>query len=718
MSGASTHKVIGIDLGTTMSCMAGMVNGELSIIDNRDGERITPSVVCFDKDGGVPVVGSNAILAAASAPENFVYEAKRMLGKGFNYDEIKKAAKFWPFQIREIKASRSDSGLGSNESATDNIGIVVTEKGREKVYEPIQVSACVLSYLLDSAKQRLGLYPTFSVITVPAYFHDGAKQRTLDAAKIAFSGKTDENNNVLDVKTVLLAEPTAAAMAYGSIMIKNKQVKDGQEERILVFDLGGGTYDVSILDFSYDRASPVGIVKATDGDNFLGGADFDNVIVKMAKDKFEELYKGVNFDEGATEEERNRNRLRSDLRLRQEAIKVKSSLSTNLKVVFNLSCYRGSKDLVFEISRTQFERASRDIFNRLLEKCRGVLLSCEGVTPVYHNDGRLNTEETIRSNQNVRDLESTINRAKGTIQRVVMVGGSSRIPKVKAILEEFFGETADTPANKKKVVSPLNPDEAIAYGAGYYANSCAPESGSANDVNLLLIDLVPLNLNVETLGGVATKLIEANSAIPCKKNESFSTAVDNQTSVEIVVTQGNRRLSKDNHLLGRFSLSGIPPAPRGTPRVEVTFEVDQNNILTVSAKEASSGVTNQLTIENVANKLSKEDIDRMVRQAEEFSKQDEERVALIDAKNGYENILYSSEDRLGQATCGEDIKQNIKSKINSELDWLKTCGETTPAQEVKDRMNGFIKEMGEMMGMPGAAPSSNATNNPDVEEVN
>lgn len=706
----TTHKVIGIDLGTTMSCMAGIVNGELSIIDNRDGERITPSVVCFDKEGGVPVVGSNAILAAASAPENFVYEVKRMFGKGMYDSDIKKAIKYWPFGVREIKTS---GGKGA-ENATDNIGIVVKENGKEKVYEPIQISACVLSYLLDSAKQRLGVYPDLAVITVPAYFHDGAKQRTLDAARIAFAGKNDENGKAMEVKTILLAEPTAAAMAYGSIMIKNKQVRDGQEERILVFDLGGGTYDVSVLDFSYDSASPVGIVKGTDGDTFLGGADFDNVIVNMARQKFIEMNQGVDCDAGLSEEDKKK----SDLRLRQEAIKVKSSLSTNLKVVFNLSCYRGSKDLVFEISRTQFERASKDIFSKLLEKCKGVLLSCEGVIPVYNDSGKLDVTETIRANPSTRDLDSIVNRAKGTINRVVMVGGSSRIPKVKAVLEEFFGESADAPAAQKKVTSPLNPDEAIAYGAGCYANSYAPEAGSAKDVNLLLIDLVPLNLNIETYGGVATKLITANTAIPCKKQETFSTAADNQSSVEIVITQGNRSVSSCNHLLGRFTLSGIPPSPRGVPKIEVTFEVDQNNILTVSAREASSGVESKISIENIANKLSKDDIDKMIKQAEEFAKQDEAVLALVTAKHTYENALGGLEDKVSSSSISEAEKKDVKNKIKSELEWVNSSGNNATIEEVTERMNNFIKDIGNTLGATSDAPPSANTGNAEVEEVN
>lgn len=699
---------IGIDLGTTTSCVAGYVRGELTVIDNRDGERITPSVVWFDKDGGQPVVGSNGILAASSCPSNFIYEVKRMFGKGYHSKEVQRSIKFWPFKVQEIKTT----GKPANENITDNIGIVVQEKGKDKIYEPIQVSAYVLNYLYESAKQRLGNSPTFVTITVPAYFNEGAKQRTLDAADIAFSGKTDENNNKLDIKVVLLAEPTAAAIAYGSIMIKNKQVKDGDEERILVFDLGGGTYDVSVLDFCYDTACPVGIVKATDGDNFLGGSDFDNIIIQMAKKKFAELNNGQNPDEGVSHEEK----LKNDLRLRQEAIKVKNSLSTNMKVTFNLPCYRGSTDLVFEITRVQFERAAKNLFERLKEKCSGVLLSLEGVTPVYFDDGRLNEEETLRANPSARSrgLSNIIKEAKTTINRVIMVGGSSRIPKVKAVLEEFFGETADTPSSSKKVTSPLNPDEAVAYGAGYYSNASCPDAEDIGGPKLLLIDQVPLNLNIETYGGVATKLIEARTAIPCKQSQIFSTAADNQTSVEIVITQGNRSASADNYHIGRFTLSGISPAPRGVPQIEVTFEVDQNNILKVTAMDKGSG-KKEIYVENMSNKLSEDDIEKMKKTAEEHAAKDALFTERTNLRNQFEGAIYAFEDKLESMSIDEAKKSEIKSKLSAEESWLRGLDSEVDPTVIRERMNTFTAEMTKILENPSAG---SATSNPDVEEVN
>jgi len=699
------NKSLGIDLGTTMSCMAGMVNGELMIIDNRDGERITPSVVCFDKEGAQPVVGSNAILAASSAPENFVYEAKRMLGKGFNHPDIKKALPFWPFKIREIK------GSGADKNITDNIGIVVKQSGEEKVYEPVQVSACILNYLAESAKLRLGSFPTYFVITVPAYFHDGAKQRTLDAANIAFAGKKDENNNELVINKTLLAEPTAAAIAYGSIMIKNKMVKDGDEERILVFDLGGGTYDVSVLDFSYDNQYPVGIVRATDGDNFFGGADFDNVLVDMATQKFKELHpdhSDVGMDETSKK--------RSDLRLRQEAIKIKTSLSTNLNAQFNLTCYRGTRDLTFGVTRTQFERSARHLFAKLLDRVKGVLLSCEQVTPLYTEDGKLDYEMTRRTAGEKVNLDSIIEKAKKEISRVIMVGGSSRIPKVRALLEEFFGENEQTPVAQKRVVSPLNPDEAIAYGAGYHANANCPDREDGAGPSLLLIDSVPLNLNIETSGGVATTLIKARSVIPAKVSNVFSTAADNQTAVDIVITQGNRPVSADNHMIGRFTLSGIASAPRGVPQIEVTYEVDQNNILRVKAVDKATG-NEQIYVENMSNKLSEADIKRMEETAKEHAKADEMFVKKVTAKNEYEAMVFQFQDALEKASVPAETKEEITKKLQAEEEWLRTMDNSVTAEQIEERKKNLSAEMMEVM--KGSAPGgTTGTDNPNVEEVN
>ncbi|KAM0679591.1 Endoplasmic reticulum chaperone BiP [Glugoides intestinalis] len=699
---------IGIDLGTTTSCVAGYVRGELTVIDNRDGDRITPSVVCFDKDGAQPIVGSSAILAATTTPENFVYEVKRMFGRGYHSKEVQKAMQYWPFKLKEIKTT----GKAADENVSDNIGIVVMENGKERIYEPIQVSAYVLNYMFESAKQRLGVYPEFVAITVPAYFSEGAKQRTLDAATIAFSGKVDDNNNKLNVKVILLAEPTAAAIAYGSIMIKNKQVKDADEERILVFDLGGGTYDVSVLDFTYDKLSPIGHVRATDGDNFLGGSDFDRVIIEIARAKFAKMNEGIlDPDAGVSHEEK----LKNDLRLRREAIKVKTSLSTNMKATFNLPCYRGTKDLVFDLSRVEFERAAKALFERLKEKVKGVLLSLEDVTPIYTDDGKLDANKTLAANPSSRSqgLDNMIETAKSSISKVIMVGGSSRIPKVKSSLEEFFNETADTPLVSKKVISPLNPDEAVAYGAGYFANASCHDAEDFGEPKLLLIDQIPLNLNIETLGGVATKIIEARTPIPCKQTQVFSTAADNQTSVEIVITQGNRPVSDENYLIGRFTLSGIAPASKRVPQIEVTFDVDQNNILKVTAVDKGSG-SKQCFVKNMSNQLSESDIERMKKEAEEHAQKDALFTEKTELRNQFESQIYTFQDTLDSMGLDEAKKAEIRAKLDEEEQWLRNLPTDAAPAVIKERLEKITAELPNLM-KEGASKAN--TGNADFEEV-
>jgi len=693
-----------------------MVHGELTVIDNRDGDRITPSVVCFNKESGQTVVGANGILAAQTSPENFVYEAKRMIGKGYWDSDIQKNMEYWPFQLKEIKASSSDI---PKEKQVDNIGIVITVGGKEQIYEPIQISAAVLNYLAESAKTRLNGFPNHVVITVPAYFHDGAKQRTLGAAKIAFANKKDANNNPLEVNTILLAEPTAAAMAYGSKMISSKLRKDGDSEKILVFDLGGGTYDVSILEFNYDAQNPIGEVKATDGDNYLGGGDFDNIIIKMAKDEYAAAHPNDLTTGGKLDD------LKNDIRLRQEAIKVKSQLSTNTNVTFALSCFRGSNGINFEVSRNKFERAGKKLFDRLLEKVKGVLLSYSKVNPVYTDDGYLNYGETQSQNRDVlakKTIDGLISESKGDIDRIIMVGGSSRIPKVKAILEGFFGETSETPDSKKKVVSVLNPDESIAFGAGYYANASSPDADETDGPKLLLIDNVPLNLNIETFGGVATPVIKATTAIPAKNTQVFTTAADNQTTVSIVITQGNRTKTADNHLIGSFNLNGIAAAKRGEPQIEVTFDVDHNNILKVTACDKKTG-SKEIFVQNMNEKLTDDDIERMKKVAAEHEKTDQLFKDRTEAKNSFENMVYSLADKVDELKCDAAVKANLEAKIKEANDYLNGPANEAEPAEIKAKSEEFGKSFGEMLqqassGQQGETSNNNAAPNADVEEVN
>ncbi|ORD94433.1 HSP7B [Enterospora canceri] len=699
---------LGIDLGTTMSCMAGMVHGELQIIDNSDGERITPSIVCFPKDSktGKVSVGSNAILAAQTNPDNYVYEAKRMFGKGYWNSDIQKSMKYWPFKIREIKGGKSEADKTKVE---DNIGIVVNIDGKEQIYEPIQISASVLNYMAESARTRLNAFPTFIVITVPAYFHDGAKQRTLGASQIAFGRKKDENGNSLEVKTVLLAEPTAAAMAYGSMMIKNKQVKPNQDERILVFDLGGGTYDVSILEFCYDESNPVGEVKATDGDNYLGGGDFDNIIVKMAKEEFVRKFGQETVDNcDPTEAKKN------EIRLRQEAIKVKTQLSSNTTVTFNLPCYRGERGINFELSRSRFERASKQLFDRLEEKVKGVLLSYGRINSVYTDNGVLDASATIRANPGCNtNLDSVIQNSKKEIDRVIMVGGSSRIPKVSQTLMRMFGETETTPTAQKKVVAVMNPDESIAYGAGYYANACCPAEGDQGG-HILLIDKVPLHLCIETLGGQATPLIHARTPIPAKQTQVFSTAADNQTAVTIRITQGNRAKSCDNYNVGEFNLDGIAPARKGEPKIEVSVEVDENNLLKVTARDLNTK-NEQMFVQNLSKNLSDDDIERMKKVAEEHEEGDRVFRQRTDAKNTHEAWLYMMEDACEKSTAPADVVSGIKADIDQEIKWLNSeefMGLTV--EEINSHIQEQKDAISKKLATQGAGDAQQPQGNPDV----
>lgn len=711
MSGSTKRGIsLGIDLGTTTSCMAkALKDGTVEIIDNRDGDRLTASVVCYDPEGGAPIVGVNAMVRAMSCPENFVYEAKRMIGKGFNHKDVGKAIKNWSFKVKEIKTS------GAGNDTIDNIGIVVKEGGKERVYEPLQVSATVLNYLMESARERLGEYPTNVVVTVPAYFGNNARNRTEDAAAIAFAGKKDSQGNPIKINTVLTAEPIAAAIAYGSIMLKKDGVSNGHEERILVFDLGGGTFDVTVVEFTYDKQNPVGMVKGVDGDSFLGGADFDAVIMDMALEKAKAM-KLPNLND-LPENEQKKNRLR----LRQEAIKVKTALSNTERVTFNVNCYCGSQDLTFNLSRAAFESASEKILDKLLERCKGVLLGYRNIDPTYDEDsGKLNFEKTSREKgKSVSELRNIIESTKNDIDRVIMVGGSSRIPIVRKKLEAFF----NVPGANPKVVSPLNPDEAVAYGAAYYANSINKMASGEEEAepSLLLVDGVPFNLNIETLGGVATPVIKARTPVPCSNSETFSTAADNQTRVTIVITEGNRARSADNHKLGEFELDGIQKAPRGVPQIEVTFRVNENNVLDVTACDKATGCNKKLEIQNLSSRLTQEDIARMTETANMHAEADKLFRERTEVSNQFENLIYAAKGQMTQAGVSDEVKKTVEGLCTSKLEWLRTVGENATPDQIKGEMKKFEEEIAGALkgGAAGEAPqgagAAGADN--DVEEI-
>jgi len=561
-------KIIGIDLGTTNSVVAVMEGGEPKVIPNEEGGRTTPSVVAFTKTGE-RLVGQVAKRQAITNPENTVYSIKRFMGRRFN--EVTEEMKMVPYRV---------------ENEGDHVAIVA----QGKKYTPPEISAMILQKLKKAAEDYLGEKVTEAVITVPAYFNDAQRQATKDAGRIAG----------LDVKRII-NEPTAASLAYG--LDKKK------DETIAVYDFGGGTFDISILEVGEGVIE----VKATNGDTHLGGDNIDNRIVDWLIDEFK---KGEGLDLRAKGNEMALQRLRDAAE--RAKIELSTTMETEINLPFITADASGPKHLVKKLTRAKLESMVEDIIQRSVGPCRQCL------------------------------KDAGIDASK--IDEVVLVGGQIRMPRIQALVRELFG---------KEPHKGVNPDEVVAVGAAIQGGVL---KGEVKD--LLLLDVTPLTLSIETLGGVATQMIPRNTTIPTRKTETFSTAADSQTSVEVHVMQGERPMAKDNRTLGKFHLTGIPPAPRGVPQIEVTFDIDANGILNVTAKDMATGKDQKITITSSSG-LSKEEVDRMAKDADSHSEEDKKRREEIEARNQLDSMVYSVEKMLREH--GDKISGSERGDVENAL---------------------------------------------------